>query len=608
MAKQGDGENHGGEAAGITDGEADAMAKERTGRSMAHPTGFWKSRFWELIVLCGCLLVLALGISRKEGYHMDELLSFELSNAEFNPWIVPTQPRGRLAKFVENEIKGETFGETLENLKNTAADVLKNRGGSKLLSYQADVYEEPVWIEGEAFHDYITVGKGDAFQYLSVYFNVKDDNHPPFHFMLLHTLSSVFRECAEPFVGCLINLGAIAGILLLLMKTGRRLACAFGMQEQARRAGIFAALCFGLSTGAMASVLLVRMYAVLAFFGMALFAIHVDKWLDGSFGKKNKLLIAVTVLGFWTQYFFLFYCLILAAVTGALLFAGKRKKEFWIYVRSMVSAGVIGVLVFPFAVSDVFSSGRGVEALGNLSEGLHGFGSRLAAFSGIVSTRTFGTALTIAALAAMAALGLWLWKSCRERFALFLMLAAPAAGYFLLAARMSPYLVDRYMMMVFPFVVLMGALSLLWISMEVGRRIGLRQAVDIMCILVAVFLIYGLTQYDGSYLYRGYARQRQMSEEYASLPCICVYEGVGYYENLLEFENYEKTLLLKPGELENRKDRASIAELDQVVLLIKPGVDVEQTLDRMEQDYGLKEQMRLWRESVYGDVAIVLGR
>ena len=40
---------------------------------------------------------------------MDELLSFELANGEFNPWIVPTQPQGRLAKFVENEIRGESF-------------------------------------------------------------------------------------------------------------------------------------------------------------------------------------------------------------------------------------------------------------------------------------------------------------------------------------------------------------------------------------------------------------------------------------------------------------------------------------------------------------------
>lgn len=103
-----------------------------------------KNRLPELLVIFFCMLLLGIGVSRKEGFHMDELLSFELSNAEFNPWIVPTQPEGRLAKFVNREIKADTFGETVKNIADTVMDVLQNRGESKLLSYRADVYEEPI--------------------------------------------------------------------------------------------------------------------------------------------------------------------------------------------------------------------------------------------------------------------------------------------------------------------------------------------------------------------------------------------------------------------------------------------------------------------------------
>ena len=142
----------------------------------------WKKILPELLAVILCLVLMGAGVSRKEGYHMDELLSFELANARYNPWIVPTQPEGRLAKFVNEEIEGDSAGETLENLKNTVTDVLRNRGNSKLLSYKADVYEEPVWITDRQFQDYVTVDQKDAFDYLSVYFNVKDDNHPPVHF------------------------------------------------------------------------------------------------------------------------------------------------------------------------------------------------------------------------------------------------------------------------------------------------------------------------------------------------------------------------------------------------------------------------------------------
>ena len=145
---------------------------------------------------------------------MDELLSFELANAKFNPWIVPTQPQGRLAKFVENEIDGESLSETVDNLKTTVEDVIQNKRNSKLLTYRADVYEQPVWITGKQFWDYITVDGKDAFCYPSVYFNVKDDNHPPLHFMMLHTVSSVLQGRLNQFMGCGINLLCVLGIMI----------------------------------------------------------------------------------------------------------------------------------------------------------------------------------------------------------------------------------------------------------------------------------------------------------------------------------------------------------------------------------------------------------
>ena len=92
-----------------------------------------KKQIGQLAALLCILVVLCGFVAQKEGYHMDELLSFELSNAAFNPWIVPTQPEGRLAKFMREEIYGDTFGQTLSNLKGTVQDVIANRGNSKIL-------------------------------------------------------------------------------------------------------------------------------------------------------------------------------------------------------------------------------------------------------------------------------------------------------------------------------------------------------------------------------------------------------------------------------------------------------------------------------------------
>lgn len=590
----------------------------------------WKKILPELVAVILCLVLMGVGVSRKEGYHMDELLSFELADARYNPWIVPTQPVGRLAKFVNEEIQGDSLGETMTNLKNTVTDVLRNRGNSKLLSYKADVYDEPVWITAGQFQDYVTVDGSDAFDYLSVYFNVKDDNHPPVHFMLLHTMSSVFQRTLSPWLGCTINLICLGITLWLLLQLGRQLADIFGMEEKGRQLGILAVLLYGMSTGALATVLLIRMYGLLSCLCVALFSVHVDKWENRGFEKKNKGLIAITVLGFLTQYFFLFYCILLAVVTAVLLLYHHRTKEFWCYVRSMVIAAVIGLALFPFAISDVFSSGRGTEALENLASGLTGYGQRLLAFGKILADRTVGAPLFLGACAVGVILLLvWLVRTFRVgkrnateagekpelqtgigKSELTALAVIPVAGYFLLASRMSPYLVDRYIMPLFPFVALLLALLLCYIGKKLSETAGWKDTIVGGCLLLLVLFtqVLRLAAYDGEYLYTGYGEQEALAEQYASLPCICVYAGVGYYENLPEFMHYSKTLLLTEEELENREDTESVKELDQVVVLVKPGVEKEETAAVLRDVYGYTTAEVLLSGGAHGDTIYLLSK
>ncbi|MBR1854663.1 MAG: hypothetical protein IJ794_16215 [Lachnospiraceae bacterium] len=571
-----------------------------------------KWKFWpEALLLLVCAAWLLYGISQKEGYHMDELLSFELANAKFNPWIVPTQPQGRLAKFVENEIDGETLSETLGNLKDTVLDVAKNRGGSKLLTYRADVYEEPVWITGEQFWEYITVGDRDAFNYLSVYFNVKDDNHPPLHFMMLHTVSSIFRGRLVPLMGCGINLACVLGIMVFLMRLGQMGAYLLGQKENGRLAGFWAAALYGLSAAALSTTLLIRMYAMLSLFCVALLVIHMEKLYGGrlrvwyprlnekGFGTNNKLLILVTVLGFWTQYFFLFYCLILAAVTVVWLWRMGRTKEVWRYVRSMILAAVIGVAGYPFAIGDVFSSGRGVEALSNLSSGFVGYGIRLKAFCGI-AFRELGVGTVVILGGICLVMGIWhIVKekgiSARE---LVCVLTLPVVGYFLLAARMSPYLVDRYIMPLFP----LGILLLVLPAVCFVKKPLLWSVVAVTVLLQPIQTI----RFENPYLYKGYKEQLQIAEKYSGYPCVCIGEGVGYYENLLEFAAYERTLILTPQEFEQAPE--AVKGLDEAVVLVKDGLDTEQIRERMEQVYHMSLTRVLMPEGgVYGDEILLFG-
>ena len=349
-----------------------------------------KNNILRIITILICLGVNLFFVTQKEGFHMDEIMSYELSNAEYNPWIVPNQPVGRLAKFMHEEIDGTSGKETFDNLAATLKDVKDNGKNSKLLSYKADVYDEPVWIEKEDFKNYVTVDKDDDFNLLSVYFNVKDDNHPPVHFMLLHLVSSFARGSMSKYIGCGLNLLILAGTLLIIMATVKILWKEYiGRDTDSIGVEIVSALMYGLSAGTVATTLLIRMYALVAFFVITALYLHVRAYYYGIKAKKWGLMLSVTVLGFLTQYFFLFYLLPLFIVFVIVLAKEKRQEELKRYVGTMVASGVTGLILFPFAITDVFGSSRGVEALENLSSGFAGYGTRIAAFSNLFCESIF---------------------------------------------------------------------------------------------------------------------------------------------------------------------------------------------------------------------------
>lgn len=567
-----------------------------------------KKNMVQLLVLLAIALTL-LGYSvQKEGYFLDEILSYQLSCAEFNPFILANQPVGRLAKFVNEELRGETVGETFSNLVETARDVLENKGNSKLLQYRADVYAEPVWITGQQFKDYVTVSKADDFNYLSVYFNARADIHPPLYYMALHTAASIVKGSMSPMIGCGLNILLILCTCICLMKL-----CVFLEKQELLPAGygkwvgVCAAVLYGISSGAIASALFTRMYALMALFSVLAFCLHVKKWYGQGFATKRLPLIAVVTGGFLTQYFFLFFYLPLAAVTAFSLVVKKRFKEFWNYVVSMILAAGLGVGIFPFCFSDVFSSAFGNEITSVLGGGFGEYGEALGRFVALWVERYYGNLLygLIVTFGLALAAVLVLVKGKKEQepgrrgrvVPFWLFLAFSVVGYVCLTAKASLFIHSRYMMPVFPF----GALLLAMMLMVIMRGIR-KEPAHFMLVPAVVLALVSVLLYDGEFLYKGYEKQIEIAKEYSDLPCVSVYAWDGLYENVREYMHYEKTLLVYPWEFAGRQNPEELAELDEVILIRKITVSEEDVLNTAAS-YGweLQEVLMTSEESAYGD-------
>ncbi|MCR5618759.1 MAG: hypothetical protein K6F65_01545 [Lachnospiraceae bacterium] len=565
---------------------------------------------YNLMLTFALIIVLAFDIffvSQKEGYHMDEILSYELSNSEFTPWITPTQPEGRLEKYYRAEIYDDRFTVLASNLFTQISDILKRRGASVAANYTADVYDSPVWMTSSDMKEYVTFFGDDSVIALSAYYNSITDNHPPLYFMLLNIFSAVyaifFYGSISPWPGCILNMIFMMGSMLII-------SAFFKNVFDRKYLGPVAALFYGLSPAGMNTVLLIRMYGAVAFFCLAFAYIVLKKLADGSDLKKgNKKLILVTVLGFLTQYFscILFFFLILSSVIY--LISAKKIRNALYLLRTMILSAVWGVVLYPFVFHDLFGTQIGSSVRENLVS-VSGYGSKLKTFLDIVAQQT-GWSVTgcimmfvfilIGALIAIFSRGIRFYGP---------ILFVTALGYVLTVSKLAPYTVDRYLMPVFPFVVMIEILGLGTVISSVAEKylkdIRFRRIVYTGVLFIwTVSCICLVPVISPNYLYTGYSNQERISRSYSSYDAVVVYRGTSFYRNVPELMNYNSCLLLKEEEVDHYDER--LASLNSVVIIRGDGVDNE-VIRKIGNMYGYNSLTFLMEDGVFGDDVCLLSK
>ncbi|MCR4897570.1 MAG: hypothetical protein K5891_12435 [Lachnospiraceae bacterium] len=571
-----------------------------------------------ITLILALLITDSILVARREGYHMDEILSYELSNAEFTPWITPIQPEGRLEKYYREMIKGNGIRETFSNLFAQAGDVLSRRGDSTAANYKADVYDEPVWFSADDFTDYMTYDSEDSVPVLSPYYNSTTDNHPPLYFILVNIFSIFAGERFSQWPGSVLNMLFLVGSVLMLL---RLFAKVYGKPYL----GLAAAAMYGFSAAGINSVMLIRMYMMVVFWCITVMCTTLEKLHaaeagaeESPFAKQNKLLIWGTALGFLSQYFFCFFALMLAGCTIVRLARIGRKKDILCYLRSNAFAALAGLLLYPFAFHDLLHTDRGVEALESMTSGLAGLAGHMGDFALLTIRETLGGWIGFGIFALLIAVLI----AIRFPEGAVKNIVTPAAcflGYFLIVSRVAPYQVDRYMMPAFPMIPVIFVLlvdALLERTGELIRKPG-GESLKIPLRLEGAVLALGLLlvlpnlclHFDTQeYSFRGYNAQLQVAEQNAGLDCICIHPGYGFYRNVPEMMRYRNSLITKEEELLERVYDQRIVDDTQMILICGNGVDREKMLEYMGSWYGYTESKVLLQEGIYGDTIIRIAK
>lgn len=454
------------------------------------------------------------------------------------------------------------------------------------------------------FLNYLTVNHGNRFHYGNVWKNQSMDVHPPFYYSIIHTFSSFVPGVFSKWIGLIPNFIFMVIIDVLLFLTA---FCIF------RKAGI-ALLTVAINGVTLLNInmmMFIRMYAMLTACFLLVSTLHTIYFRRKKLDLKFYIgLFLGAVIGSMTQYYFLIFLFFLCLYFGIRLLCYRRWKEAAGYCATLALAGFTAVVFFPDMIDQIFGGGyRGQEAFSNL--GTWGdYYAKLKGYYHILDDQLFGGEMVTVVIV----IGIFLFLGCGKQIMRtsiwkkvvnheISMMVFAAFGYFLLVVKIAPYLTERYIMPLGVYIVLM-VIFLLYKAM--CRCLpGERKSRVYICIggIFAVCLILGQMRVGVSYTYADTKEVLQTAERYKDYPVLYVYDSswkvLANEEELKRFNECTFTQQKNFGDvLRKRKE-------DKLILYIDAGLDNKTIIDQiLEKDKNIASYNMLYKKD-YANVYVL---
>lgn len=277
-----------------------------------------------VIILIQILYVADFAINGKQIYHSDEVYSYGLANSFYQPFI-----------------NSNVVYENPENYINVDE-----------------------WIDGSVLREYITVQEGEQFRYDSVWYNQKQDRHPPLYYAIIHTVSSFMPNVFSPVIGYIINFICFAVMQIYLYKLSKGIL-------KSKWLAVLVCFAFGFSSGSINNMIFIRMYSMLTMFMVMFVYVHrktalwvlahpiKDKNMSANLPKSFIIsLLLLTAAGALTQHIFLILAFVTAVFFCIWLLFEKRIKLFLQYGFTLLGGAVLSVLIFPATIEHFLAEDR----------------------------------------------------------------------------------------------------------------------------------------------------------------------------------------------------------------------------------------------------------
>ena len=472
-------------------------------------------------------LILVLSIAeKKQGFFIDEILSYILSNSYYREMYSPSW-----------------------SLYNT-------------------------WTMPDYFNNLVMVPTDHTFTYKSVIFNQSVDVHPPLYYLILHTICSFFPESFSKWYGLLINI-----VLMIISNVLLYLVCVKLYKNDFL--ALIPCIIWGFSAGAISTVIFIRMYMLLSVILLAFIYSHLQLFY---FNNSPKYLITVfflTTLGFLTHYYFLIFLFFMSGYFVMYWVLVKNLKVLVRYVFVILSGITIGLLIFPNSLNHILRSYRGVETFANFVN-FPDFFIRIKSMFFLLSQQQFsGLLLTIILVLIFVFTIDWIKDNYSRRrtashepnhcldvqesknkinkaveFILqntqVLSLMTSVIATFVVISFISPYLKTRYFYFIYPVITLLLFYFLYQILNRVFISSTQKDKYVIYGALVFLLMLNILSIHHGQieYVYPEYKHINTITQKYQDYDCIYITDRAWIIDsNVFELSNFQRTYVTKSHDI-----------------------------------------------------------
>lgn len=541
-------------------------------------------------------------INMKKDFFVDEIWTAAFSNSSYTPHTNAYTGNGDdVRAFMEDNVIEDSFVSTVKNSVFLYKGLYIDKDNDLIEKWNAALSPNSIsWKNGQDFKNTLVPNADSKFDYYSVYCNDIFDNHPVLYYAIYHTVASLTPNLFTKWTGFVVNAIFMIPALILLFLMLKRF-----FDEKIIAYSTFIA--YGLSIGFLTTMVLFRMYAMVTFFTIATLYIHLC-FLSQPVKLKFKhwLLMVICVSGgVLSQYFYIFYCFAIFVVAAIYLLKNKNIKVLFKYCLAMLVAAILVLIIWPFTIEDLFFSSRGQEAI-TQSFSILGYGIKFAKYIRVILQSCFGNNIIwFGVFAAITVFVIFkLGKKIKidiKRIIIYL----PIGITLLIVTQMAPYQTSRYIMNLFPLILIFIS-DILYIFIVNLKRFNANKV--LIAFMFAISFL-GFVTGKPEYLYLENTENNEIIESYSGYDCISVMSS---RENMwktdyayIDFTKYDDIMAIAQEDI-SRIDITPILEDKEILLYIDNKIeDKTDVINSIKEVTDFKIETLLISEYKYSDIYVL---